>query len=85
MRRTTGKVITAIILGTLVGDLIGKIIEMLLPESPLRQLLITHVDIGINHFEVNLLIIDFGFKLIISFNLLSIIFMFLMIYLLHKL
>ncbi len=84
MRRTTEKVITAIILGTITGDVIGALIHRFLPESPLRDLLVNQVSVGFNYFEVNLLIVDFGLKLMISFNLLAIIFMFLMIYLLHK-
>ncbi len=84
MRRTTGKVITAIILGTITGDVIGALIYQFLPKSPLRDLLVNQVSVGFNYFEVNLLIVDFGLKLMISFNLLAIIFMFLMIYLLYK-
>ncbi len=85
MRRTTEKVITAIILGTIAGDIIGKVIELLVPPSPLKELLTSHVNIGFRYFELDLLIIDFGLKFMISFNLISVIFMFLMIYLLYKL
>jgi len=84
LRQTPGKVMLAILLGALTGDVIGEILRTLLPPSAAKEVLLKPVQIGFSPVTLDLLVarITLGFS--IDFNLLAALFMFLMIFLLLK-
>lgn len=66
------------------GHVIGEVLMLILPKGPVKELFLKVVDFGIPTFTINLAIVKFTFGLVFSFNLMAVIFIFLMIYLLSK-
>jgi hypothetical protein len=84
LKRTPGRVVMAILLGGLIGDVIGEILRVLIPGGAVRDLLLNKVTFGFDTFTLHLVVIQFSLGLMISFNLLAVIFVFVVIYLLLK-
>ena len=84
LRQTPGKVILAILLGALTGDVIGEILRTFLPPSAAKEVLLQPVQIGLSPVTLDLLVAKFTFGFTLDFNLLAALFMFLMIFLLLK-
>lgn len=84
MRRTTANVITAILLGGLIGNVIGEILRVIVPHGPVKDLFLKSIDFGFSPFTVNIVIAKFTLGFIMHFNLLAALFILLMIYLLSR-
>ncbi|RKZ00218.1 MAG: hypothetical protein DRQ10_04650 [Candidatus Hydrothermota bacterium] len=84
-RRTQSVVIVSILLGAAIGTLLGELIRLGLPQGPVRELLTTQVSFGFGAITLNLIVVDVTLGLMVHFNLMSVIFIFLMIFLLKKL
>jgi hypothetical protein len=84
LKRTPGRVMLAILLGGLIGDVVGEILRALIPGGAVRDLLLNKVTFGFDTFTLHLAVVQFSLGLMISFNLLAVIFMFVVIYMLLK-
>jgi hypothetical protein len=84
LKRTPGRVILAILLGGLIGDVIGEILRAFIPGGAVRDLLLSKATFGFDTFTLHLVVVEFSLGLMISVNLLAVIFMFVVIYLLLK-
>ena len=84
LRKTTFKVLVAILLGALIGDVIGEILRIVLPPSAAKEIILHPVQFGFSPFTVDLVIVKFTLGLTIDFNILAALFVALMIFLLMK-
>jgi uncharacterized membrane protein YjgN (DUF898 family) len=84
MRRTTANVIVAILLGGLVGNVIGEVLRVIVPQGPVKNLFLKSVDFGFSPFTIDIAIAKFTLGFVLHFNLLAALFIFLMIYLLSR-
>ena len=85
LRRTTGLLLTAIFVGLITGTLIGELVARFAPEGPLKEFLLTKIRMGFTPTTLDLIVVKFTFGLSLSFNLLSILILFLVILAFKKL
>lgn len=77
------------VLGILIGGIIGSALAYLLyglfPLGPVKGFFFNALKIGFSTVHINLGFISISFGLFVNITVLTVIFIFLMIYLLHKL
>ncbi len=84
LRPTTYKRVTAVLLGALAGDLVGELIRRLIPSGTVKDVVLYPVSFGFSPFTLDLVIFKITLGLTISFNLVALLFVFLMVFLLWK-
>ena len=84
LRPTTYKRVTAVLLGALAGDLVGELIRYLIPPGTVKDLVLKPVTFGISPFTLDLVIFKITLGLTVDFNLVALLFVFLMVFLLWK-
>ncbi len=84
LKRTTTNVLIVLTLGAAFGTLLGEIIKVIVPDSNVKTVLFKQIAFGLNNLNINLVFLKFGFSFQIVFNIFTIFFVFLMIYLLIK-
>ncbi len=70
--------------GAAFGTLIGAIVKAIVPESNVKTVLFKDISFGLNRFNLDLVFFKMGLSFHIVFNIFTVFFVFLMIYLLIK-
>ncbi len=84
LRPTTYKRVTAVLLGALAGDLVGELIRALIPSGTVKDVVLKPVTFGLSPFTLDLVIFKITLGLVVDFNLVALLFVFLMVFLLWK-
>ena len=84
LKRTTKNVLIVLTIGAASGTLIGAILKAIVPDSQVKAILFKDVSFGINQINLNLVFLKLGFSFQIIFNIFTVFFIFLMVYLLIK-
>lgn len=84
-RRNLKIIITGIVIGGIVGSALSYLLNSLFPRGPVKSLFFDALKIGFSTVTANLGFVSFSFGLYINITLLTVIFIFLTIYLLYKL
>jgi len=84
LRRTTKNILFALLIGALFGTFLGELISLIVPEGPAKRVIFYNLKFGINNFSLNLLFFNFSFSFQLVINLFTVLFVFLMIYILVK-
>ncbi len=84
LKRTTTNVLIVLTIGAAFGTLLGAIIKVIVPDSNVKTILFKDIVFGLNNVNLNLVFLKLGFSFQIVFNIFTVFFVFLMIYLLIK-
>jgi hypothetical protein len=84
-RRKLSNIITGIIIGGIIGSAVSYLLSGAFPRGPVKNFFFSALRMGFDAVKVNLGFFSFSIGLSINITLLTVIFIFLMIYLLHKL
>lgn len=84
-RRRLTHIVIGIIAGGIIGSALSYLLSGLFPKGPVKNLFFSALKVGFTATEVNLGFFGFTIGLVINITLLTVIFIFLTMYLLHKL
>uniref|UniRef100_A0A7C4XEH9 DUF4321 domain-containing protein n=1 Tax=candidate division WOR-3 bacterium TaxID=2052148 RepID=A0A7C4XEH9_UNCW3 len=84
-RRNLRTVILGILIGGIIGSALSYLLYGLFPKGPVKGFFFNALKIGFSTFHINLGFISISFGLFLNITVLTVVFIFLMIYLLHKL
>jgi hypothetical protein len=84
-RRKLGHVIAGIIIGGIIGSALSSLLSGIFPKGPVKNFFFSALKVGFSAVEVNLGFFNFTIGLGLNITLVTVIFIFLAIYLLHKL
>ena len=84
-RRKVGHIVAGIIIGGIVGSALSYFLSGIFPKGPVKNLFFSALKVGFSAIEVSLGFFNITFGLGINITLVTVIFTFLMIYLLHRL
>jgi len=84
-RRKLGHVIIGIIIGGIIGSALSSVLSGIFPKGPVKNLFFSALKIGFSAVEVNTGFFNFTIGLGLNITLVTVIFIFLTIYLLHRL
>ena len=84
-RRKMGTIVFGIIIGGVIGSVLSYFLNNLFPRGPVKSFFFDVLKIGFSTVTVNLGFISFSFGLFINITVLTVVFIFLTIYLLYKL
>ncbi len=85
MRRKLSNVVLGIVIGGIVGSALSYLLAGSLPRGPVKNFFFSALKVGFSTIQVNLGFFSFSLGLSINITLLTVIFIFLMVYLLYKL
>ncbi|OPX17453.1 hypothetical protein BXT86_06415 [candidate division WOR-3 bacterium 4484_100] len=83
-KRRLKTIILGVILGGIIGSALSFFLAGLFPRGPVKNLLFSALKVGFSTAKVNLGFFTFSIGLSINITLITIIFIFLVMYLLHK-
>lgn len=83
-RRKLGHIIAGIIVGGIIGSALSYLLSGIFPRGPVKNLFFSALKVGFSAVEVNLGFFNFSIGMGINVTLVTVIFAFLTIYLLHK-
>jgi hypothetical protein len=84
-RRKLSHIITGIIIGGIIGSGLSYFSSGIFPKGPVKNLFFSALKVGFSAVEVNIGFFNITFGLGINITLVTVIFVFLTIYLLHRL
>ncbi|UCG30267.1 MAG: hypothetical protein JSV53_12355 [candidate division WOR-3 bacterium] len=84
-RRKLGHIIAGTIIGGIIGSALSSLLSGIFPRGPVKNFFFSALKVGFSAVEVNLGFFNFTIGLGLNITLVTIIFVFLIIYLLHKL
>ena len=84
-RRKLGNIILGIVIGGIIGSALSYVLAMAFLKGPVKNFFFSALKVGFDTVHVSLGFFSFSFGLSINITLLTVIFIFLTIYLLHKL
>ncbi len=84
-RRKLGHIIAGTIIGGIIGSALSSLLSGIFPRGPVKNFFFSALKVGFSAVEVNLGFFNFTIGLGLNITLVTIIFVFLTIYLLHKL
>ncbi|MDH4210493.1 MAG: DUF4321 domain-containing protein [candidate division WOR-3 bacterium] len=84
-RRKLGHVIAGVIIGGIIGSALSSLLSGIFPKGPVKNFFFSALKVGFSAVEVNLGFFNFTIGLGLNITLVTVIFIFLAIYLLHKL
>ncbi|MEO0205393.1 MAG: DUF4321 domain-containing protein [candidate division WOR-3 bacterium] len=84
-KRKLPTIILGIIIGGIIGSALSYFFGSIFPSGPIKSFFFNALKIGFSTVHINLGFIAFSFGLFFNITVLTIIFVFLMIYLLYKL
>ncbi|UCF70010.1 MAG: hypothetical protein JSW49_07355 [candidate division WOR-3 bacterium] len=83
-RRKLGHIVIGIIVGGIIGSALSSVLSGIFPKGPVKNLFFSALKIGFSAIEVNTGFFNFTIGLGLNITLVTVIFIFLAIYLLHK-
>jgi hypothetical protein len=83
-RRKLGHIIVGIIVGGIIGSALSSLLSGIFPRGPVKNLFFSALKVGFSAVEVNLGFFNFTIGMGLNVTLVTVIFAFLTIYLLHK-
>ncbi len=84
-RRKISYIISGIIIGGIIGSALSYFLSGIFPKGPVKNLFFSALKVGFSAIEVNLGFFNITFGIGINITLVTVIFVFLTIYLLHRL
>jgi hypothetical protein len=84
-RRRIGNIILGLIIGGIVGSALSYLLSGAFPKGPVKNFFFSALKVGFDTINVNVGFFSFTLGLSINITLLTVIFIFLAIYLLYKL
>jgi hypothetical protein len=84
-RRNLRTILLGIFIGGIIGSALSYLLNTLFPRGPVKGFFFNALKIGFSTVHVNLGFISLSFGLFINITILTIVFIFLTIYLLYKL
>ncbi len=84
LKRTTSNVLIVLTVGAAFGTLLGSIIKVIVPDSNVKTILFKDIVFGLDSIKLDLVFLRLGFSFHLVFNIFTVFFVFLMIYLLIK-
>jgi|UniRef100_A0A7C3YRT6 hypothetical protein len=72
LSRKLGLTLFIIIVGGIVFGVIGEVIGLIIPESPVKKVILKYIWVGFSPVTINLNIVSFTIGFHIKFNLLSV-------------
>lgn len=83
-RRKLTKIISGIIIGGIIGSALSYLLAGLFPKGPVKNFFFSALKVGFSTVQVDIGFFNFSLGLSLNVTLLTVIFIFLTIYLLHK-
>lgn len=84
-RRRTATIILGIVIGGIIGSVLSYFFNNIFPKGPVKSFFFDALKIGFSTVHINLGFLVFSFGLFLNITVLTVIFVFLTIYLLYKL
>lgn len=84
-KRRTSTIILGIIIGGIVGSALSYVLAMAFPRGPVKNFFFSAFKMGFDAVNVNLGFFSFTIGLYLNITVLTIVFIFILMYLLHKL
>lgn len=84
-RRRLGNIVLGLIIGGIVGSALSYLLSGAFPKGPVKNFFFSALKVGFDTVHVNIGFFSFSLGLSINITLLTVIFIFLAIYLLYKL
>ncbi len=84
-RRKLGHIIAGILVGGIIGSALSTLLSGIFPKGPVKNFFFSALKVGFSAVEVNLGFFNFTIGLGLNITLVTVIFIFLTMYLLHKL
>ncbi|HEC78597.1 MAG TPA: DUF4321 domain-containing protein [candidate division WOR-3 bacterium] len=84
-RRKLANITLGIVIGGIIGSALSYLLAMAFPKGPVKNFFFSALKVGFDTVRVNLGFFAFSIGLSLNITLLTVIFIFLAIYLLHKL
>ena len=84
-RRRLGNIILGILIGGIIGSALSFLLSNIFPKGPVKAFFFSALKVGFSTIQVNLGFFNFTLGLSINITLVTVIFVFITIYLLHKL
>lgn len=84
-KRKVGTIILGIVLGSVIGSALSYVLGRVFPRGPVNSFFFNALRVGFSTVNIDIGFIAFTIGLHISITMITIIFIFLMIYLLYKL
>lgn len=83
-RRKLGHIIAGILVGGIIGSALSSVLSGIFPKGPVKNFFFSALKVGFSAVEVNLGFFNFTIGLGLNITLVTVIFIFLTMYLLHK-
>lgn len=83
-RRKLANITLGIVIGGIIGSALSYLLAMAFPKGPVKNFFFSALKVGFDTVRVNLGFFAFSIGLSLNITLLTVIFIFLAIYLLHK-
>ena len=84
-KRKLGSVILGILIGGVLGSALSFLLAKIFPNGPVKSFFFSALKVGFSTVDINLGFLSFSLGLNTNITLLTAVFVFLFIYLLHKL
>ena len=84
-KRKLGHIIAGIIIGGVIGSVLSSLLSGIFPKGPVKNFFFSALKIGFSAIEMDLGFFNFTIGLGLNITLVTVIFIFLTMYLLHKL
>ena len=84
-RRKISHIVIGIIIGGIIGSALSYLLSGIFPKGPVKNLFFSALKVGFSAVEVNIGFFDFTFGLGLNVTLVTVIFVFITMYLLHRL
>lgn len=84
-KRKLANILLGVVIGGIIGSALSYLLSMPFPKGPVKNFFFSALKVGFDTVHVNLGFFSFSLGLSINITLLTVIFIFLTIYLFHKL
>lgn len=84
-KRKLGNIVLGVIIGGIIGSTLSFVLSNIFPKGPVKSFFFSALKVGFSSTQVDLGFFTFSLGLSLNITLLTVIFIFLMIYMLHKL